>query len=123
MTTSGSRSYTVSLFEPADSYRSPAVRTAPPCHRCHGDGRVCNACERPGDECGCQDRALPTPKACPDCGGSDDPPPRADALLRFHWWCMKQATRHDRPGYPLLASLFDWVGGRAVVLYRWRVGR
>jgi len=114
---------TTSILEPADGYRIGARPLAPPCSRCHGDGQVCNVCELPGDECRCPDHGLPTPQACPDCGGADRPPPRADALLRFHWWCLGQAARHDRPGYPLLAFLFDWVGGRAGDLYRWRRGR
>ncbi len=110
------RPYTTSIFE-SDGYRSPAVRRTLPCVRCHGDGRVCNACELPGDECDCPDRGLPTPIPCPDCGGADDPPPRASTLLRLHWWCMAQAARFDRPGYPLIAFAFDWVGGRAADLY------
>jgi len=100
---------TTSILEPADGYRTPA--------------RPLALCERPGDECRCPDHGLPTPRACPDCGGADRPPPRAPALLRFHWWCLDQAARHDRPGYPLLAFLFDWVGGRAADLYRWRASR
>lgn len=115
---------TTTILEPADGYRTSARPLAPPCDRCYGDGQVCNACERPGDACRCPDSRLPTPKACPECGGNT--PPRApppDALLRLHWWCMRQATRFDGPGYPLIAALLDWVGGRAADLYRWRSGR
>jgi hypothetical protein len=129
MTAHDPRSYTTSIFEPENGYDSTR-RPAPPCSRCHGDGQVCNACERPGAECRCPDSRLPTPRACPQCSG-DTPPrlPKPDALLRLHWWCMRQAARFDRSGYdrppgcPLLARAFDWVGGRAANLYRWREGR
>jgi len=39
-----------------------------------------------------------------------------ELLLRFHWWCMRQATRYDRPGYSLRSFACDWVGGRAANL-------
>jgi len=112
----GASSYTVRVFDDADDYRTP--RAAPPCSQCRGDGQVCNACGRPGAECRCPDDRLPTPKACPGCGGRPTRKPRKPALVRLHWWCMRQATRFDRPGYPLLAHLFDWVGGRAADLHR-----
>jgi hypothetical protein len=94
-------------------------RPRPPCHQCRGDGQVCNECERPGDACLCPDARLPIPKPCPGCGGGYGPEPRTPALIRFHWWCMRRASQHDRPGYPLTAFLFDWAGGRAADLHRW----
>jgi|HubBroStandDraft_1064217.scaffolds.fasta_scaffold126240_4 hypothetical protein len=113
------RTYKTTLFEP-DGYRSPEHRPEPACKRCHGDGLVCSACALPADECQCWGSALPTPKACPDCGGKDDPPPKASRLVRLHWWCLAQAAKHDRPGYSLVAFAFDWVGGRAAELHRRR---
>jgi hypothetical protein len=47
------------------------------------------------------------------------PPKPRSSLLRFHGWCIAQASKHDRPGYPWLAAVFDWVGGRAADLYLW----
>ena len=38
------------------------------------------------------------------------------ALLSFHWWCMRQARKYDRPGYSVRAFVFDWLGGRALDL-------
>jgi hypothetical protein len=113
----GASSYTVTVFE-RDGYRGNCP-TPSPCSHCLGDGQVCNVCERPGGVCRCPESSLPTPMACPDCGGINQLPPLPGMLIRFHWWCMWRASCHDRPGYPLIAFLFDWVGGRAADLGRW----
>lgn len=38
-------------------------------------------------------------------------------LIDFHWWCLRQAAKYDRPGYSIRAFAFDWIGGRAVDLF------
>jgi hypothetical protein len=113
----GASSYTVTVFE-RDGYRGNCP-APPPCSHCLGDGQVCNVCERPGGGCRCPESSLPTPMACPTCGGSHRPEPKMPTLIRFHWWCMKQATKRDCAGYSLRAFLFDWVGGRAADLHQW----
>lgn len=103
-----------------EPYREP---TREPCRRCEGDGQVCNACGRPGDACQCSDDQLPTPMTCPACDGRTAPRPLSP-FMRLHWWCMAQATKHDRPGrYTRLAAAFDWLGGRAARLDRWAKSR
>jgi hypothetical protein len=46
---------------------------------------------------------------------------RQPMLVRLHWWAIRQASRRDRPGYPVAAAAFDVLAGVFARL-AWRSG-